>query len=82
MTKLREGESVITAWCEGAAGPGWANSPVWYIVRDGDGRLRQECLQPSEQTRGLWLLYPIAASAHSRVVREVESVVARKKGFV
>src|SRR5438552_91090 len=48
---LADDDAIVTAYAESAAGPGWANSPIWVIVRRRDGNLRMECLQPDEQTR-------------------------------
>jgi len=47
---LGERDFVVCAYATWEGGPGWANSPIWYIVRDGNGVLREECLQPDEQS--------------------------------
>jgi len=60
---LRPGDSIVAAYAENASGPGWANSPVWVIVRDGDHKLRQECIQPSKQTRDMMILYRLSEEA-------------------
>lgn len=36
-------EKIVTAFAEYAAGPGWANRPLWVIVRGADQRLRMHC---------------------------------------
>jgi len=60
--KLAKGESIVTAYAERAYGPGWANSLVWVIVRSRDGALRQECLQPEDQSPAIsWLYLPSEA---------------------
>ena len=68
--------TVIAAWAESASGPGWANSPLWYLVRGRNGDLSVECLQPDEQTADMLMLYSISCSVsglmRTLVVREVE----------
>ncbi|KKN08165.1 hypothetical protein LCGC14_1059420 [marine sediment metagenome] len=70
---------IISAWAEPAAGPGWANTPVWYIYRDDEGLLQQDCLQPAEQSRDIINLYAIDHAVHSRLLGLVEAAV-RKLG--
>ena len=72
-------DRVICAYAEPASGPGWANRPVWVIVQETTGRLRQECLQPSEQTERIRVLYAISAQVHGQMAREAESALRRAK---
>lgn len=64
MIKLGEGETVVTAYAESASGAGWANQPIWVIIRDRNQNLREECLQPEEQTRDLLIVYKVAEEMH------------------
>lgn len=61
---LRPGEHVVCAFAERAAGPGWANAPIWVIVRDVNGEMRLECLQPIEQTNEMLVLYNVSNEVH------------------
>jgi len=70
---------VLTAWCEGARGPGWANTPVWVITVDGDGTLRRDCLQPEQQSPGLLSAYRLLEQAHKLCMAEVEASYAKKR---
>lgn len=71
--KLWKHDHVLTAYAEPAAGPGWANAPLWLIIRDArDGSLRRECLQPDEQTSEMRTLYPVCAAAHLSMLAAVE----------
>jgi len=73
-------DCVIAAWCEHAAGPGWANSPVFVVVKDRrDGTHRIECLQPEEQTFVMSVIFGICAQSHNILVSEVEKCVMQKK---
>ena len=62
--RLKVGEYIVTAYAERAAGPGWGNAPIWVIVRGVDGRLREECLQPKEQSDPMRWLYASNEAAH------------------
>lgn len=62
---------IVTAWAESASGPGWANQPVWVLVRERCGKLRIECLQPDEQSRDIHTLYRVSSSAHDAMVAAV-----------
>lgn len=47
---MREDEDIVCACAEHARGPGWANRPLWVIVRTrGTNEMRGLCLQPQEQ---------------------------------
>ena len=73
----RKGDFIVAVRPERCAGPGWANAPIWVVVRDVVGALREECIQPEEQTKDMLLLFDVAHAAHSAllaaVMREVES---------
>lgn len=78
---FKEGDSIITAYAESCSGPGWANSPVWVIVADGNRKLRQECIQPSEQDGFILTLYSVSQSAHISMTKAVQCAIgySRKK---
>lgn len=72
MTKLAATDTIITAYAESASGPGWGNTPIWFVVRSRlDGKLRQECLQPNEQTDEMHILYGISQCAHAAMTNAV-----------
>ena len=73
ICKMKDGESLVTAWPEPCTGPGWSNSPLYYIIREPAGKMRTECLQPKEQSTEIRLLYGIAAAAHGSLMRAVEN---------
>ena len=77
--KLKDGEHIVTAFATRACGPGWANTPIWIIIRGADGKLRQECLQPQQQTFEMQWLFPYSSRAHEDMVRAVGQLVGRKK---
>jgi len=64
IESIAEGETIITAFAESASGPGWANSPVWVIVRGIDFRIRMECIQPDDQSSEMRTLYGVSQAAH------------------
>lgn len=63
--RLKKGEHVVCAFAERCAGPGWANAPVWVIVQDGNGSLRKECLQPSDQSDEMLVMYNVSNEVSS-----------------
>ena len=75
--KLSEHDTIVTAYAESAHGPGWSNTPVWVIVRNGDGVFRQECLQPEEQTADMRILFRVSESAHRCMTAAVQMDVKR-----
>jgi len=78
MQKLQQDERIVSAYAESCAGPGWANSPVWVIVQNTSGKLRQECLQPEEQTTEMHTLYHISSAAHVSMTKAVMKLVKKK----
>lgn len=77
--KLREGDQVICAYAQPAAGPGWANQPLWVIVQGADRTLRRECLQPEEQSESLRLIYRTSAEIHGLLLHGVENSFSMKR---
>ncbi len=73
---------VVTAWAESAAGPGWANSPVYVVLRatDGTGTLTTECIQPPEQTLEMHTLYAVSAAVSGAMAVEARKVLAKRLG--
>ena len=55
---------IMTAWAEACHGPGWANQPVWVLVKDDAGALKIECIQPEDQTAAIGWLFRISEAAH------------------
>lgn len=78
--KVADKRHIVCAWAERASGPGWSNSLVWYITRDGNGVLRQECLQPDEQSHDIRLLYETSRVSHLAFMEAVGDVVNAPKG--
>lgn len=61
---IRKDDQIVTAYAQRASGPGWTNCPLWVIVKGADGILREECLQPEDQTAGMATLYNISEAVH------------------
>ena len=76
---ITKSDTIVTAYAQSESGPGWGNSPVWVIVLDREGKMRQECIQPKDQTEGMILLYGVSQAAHLMMKRVVEGW-AKKKG--
>lgn len=70
--RLAEFDSIVTAWAENACGPGWSNSLVWVLVRDGNGKLRVEALQPDEQTADIVHAFAYSALATGKLTAAVK----------
>jgi hypothetical protein len=77
---IQKGEQIVTAYAERARGPGWSNNPIWVIVRDSGGNLREECLQPAELSLEMYHLYGVSEAAHHSMVEAVRRhVIAQPK---
>jgi len=79
---LDDGDTILTAYAESARGPGWSNTPIWVIVRARTGRLRQDCIQPAEQTRDMELLCSISECVNTKMVAAVRSIRQRRSANV
>lgn len=76
---IKKDDYIVTAYAQRAAGPGWANSPLWVIVRDSGHKMREECLQPREQSPEIWALYHISEAVHNAMIHAVRQTLAKKK---
>ena len=76
---LRKHEHIVTAWAEHAAGPGWANLPLWLLIQDGDGKLRIDWLQPDEQSAAIVALFGVSARVAADMTNHVRAVLGRTR---
>lgn len=76
---IQKGETIVTAFADYASGPGWANRPIWVIVRDANQKLREECIQPEQHTADMVALFSVSHAAHSAMTGAVRSWVGRKR---
>lgn len=79
LIRLARGEYILTAYCQPAAGPGWANTPLWVIIGSGGKPTRTECIQPEDQTPAMYHLYGVCATAHAALMGAVSQVVKEAK---
>ena len=70
--QLADGESIVTAYATYWSGPGWSNGTLWVIVRARDGTLREECIQPEQQSREMIEHFGYSALAHTNMVGAVK----------
>jgi len=66
---MKKGDTIVCAYAGSAFGPGWANTPLFVIIRSQTGGLREECLQPDDQPRLVADVYRIAAEVHKILMR-------------
>ncbi len=73
MTKAHKWPKYVVAVApEFAAGPGWANRPLWVYLWDSENnKLERECVQPEQQTPEILSLYTICAAAHEAMCKAV-----------
>jgi hypothetical protein len=74
---LGKHDNIVAAYAEIASGPGWSNTLVWCVVRDGDKKVRLEALQPEEQSAEVRTLFDISAVVHGKMLLAVLSMVRR-----
>lgn len=73
LLRMSKDDRIVTVFAEPAAGPGWANQPLYVVIKNRFSDFpRIECLQPDEQGRDLQNLYSVSASIHGRMKQIVE----------
>lgn len=77
VLKLAPREKVLTAFAEGASGPGWSNRPIWVVIVSPTDGIRVECIQPEGHTAAMIALYEVNESAHAAMVRAVNAIAER-----
>jgi len=77
--KLERGEFIQAAWGENCSGPGWANTPIFVLIREVSGKCRIECIQPEDQTVGMVSIFQFSALSHNKMIREVANLLSKKK---
>jgi hypothetical protein len=70
--KLQPDDKIVTAWAESCRGPGWNNPIIWVIVRNKIGDLREECIQPDEQTDTMQTLFKVSSAISEQMRNEVD----------
>lgn len=76
---LGKNDRIVTAYAQRSFGPGWSNSLIWVIVRNKEGYLREECIQPEERTAGLHWLYDVSAAAHASLMDALRSAIEARR---
>lgn len=71
--------NIVCAYAENASGPGWSNSLVWVIERDGNGRLHQRAIQPEDQTAEMVALFQVCAASHVALTKAVMNADEKKR---
>jgi len=75
---LGKDDYLVTAYPQYCAGPGWANTPVWLIIKNNEsGKLREECIQPNEFSKDMHLLFNVALSAHNVFLNAVNKYLLK-----
>ena len=72
--RLDDRDVIVAAWAERASGPGWSNRLVWLLVRDEDGELRLDSLQPDEYAPSATVtaLFDVSAACATAMLRAVK----------
>lgn len=78
--RLGEGKRIVTAWAENCSGPGWKNQIIWVLIQEVSGLLRQEALQPEDQTAGMRALFNVSDSATRALVEEINYMLRGYNG--
>ena len=68
---LKPGDRVVAARPEFSIGPGWRNKPIWVYVQLTCGEIREECLQPNEQTENMLLWCDVAEASQRDLIAEI-----------
>ena len=71
VIQLQSNERIVAVVPQACSGPGWANSPVWVYIATSDGKLREECIQPAEQTKEMHTLYGIGNAVCATLIKAV-----------
>ena len=80
IPKIGPYEHIMCAYAEPAHhGPGWINAPIWLIIRGGNGKIRQDCIQPEHRTAALLALYGVSAAVHASMLKEVKAIIKPTK---
>ena len=74
--KLKINERIIAVVPETCSGPGWLNTVIWVYIHDTvTQKLRQECLQPSEQPRDAKILFNSLEALHQTMLDVIKSEI-------
>lgn len=72
---LSRDEVVIAAVPERCSGPGWQNRLIWVHIKNyATNEIRQEAIQPEQQTPGMVSAFDVCAAAHSLMKLEVMKI--------
>lgn len=74
-----EKDTIIAAWGENCAGIGWANQPIWVLIRNYQGQLRIESIQPKDQNGEMHAYHRITACAVSGLIDAIERKLRLKQ---
>lgn len=69
------GDRVVAVRAEFVAGPGWANSPLWVFIRSRDGQIREEAIQPEQQSESIRAMFAGLSALEDYACAEAQRIL-------
>jgi hypothetical protein len=73
--RLGERETIVSVVPESCSGPGWSNWIVNVYIRDADGRIREECLQQTELSDAMILVFHTGEEMSKLLISETKKLL-------
>lgn len=73
--KLGPRETIVAVVPESCSGPGWSNWIVNVYIRDADGRIREECLQQTELSDAMILVFYTGEEMSKLLISETKKLL-------
>ena len=73
--RLGEREQIVAVVPESCSGPGWSNWIVNVYIRDADGKIREECLQQTELSEAMNLVFHTGEEMSKLLISETKKLM-------
>jgi hypothetical protein len=73
--RLGERETIVAVVPESCSEPGWSNRIVNVYIRDADGRIREECLQQTELSDAMILVFHTGEEMSKLLISETKKLL-------
>jgi hypothetical protein len=73
--RLGEREQIVAVVPESCSGPGWSNWILNVYIRDAEGKIREECLQKTELSEAMNLVFHTGEEMSKMLIFETKKLM-------
>ena len=77
--EMKKSDQILAVRPQSCHGPGWSNWPIWVYIKNREGVIREECIQPDDRTEVMAYLHDPYESMTNTMIAQCYEVLGRKR---